>query len=144
MFKSINPFEFFSANAKNMGVDHEKHIDNHRKNMESMAQAHKSALEVMRNVSQMQQKHMQQAFESMAIMIKNLSQKGHTQETWQQHGESLKKHMSNSIDHSMQVASTLSKVHKDASESVKSKMAEHMKSVSEKMKDMGKKAEKAH
>ncbi len=127
-----NPFEFLTSAMKNMGMDRDTMIENQRKNIEAFNDMSKKAMEVMRSVSQMQQQYIKQSFDNLASMMKDAMAGGMTQETFKKNAESLKNHMTQSVDHGMTVASKLSESHKELYEKMKGQVTEHMKKAAEK------------
>lgn len=131
--KSENHFEKFTETMKHFVGDrdarlhaHQKHMESHKKNIEALTQANKMAAEVMRNVTELQQQYIKQAFESMTGMMKDSLQNGVNQDSWKKHTEHLKEHMNRSVDHGTTIANVLTKSHKDIYETMKGRVAEHM------------------
>ena len=124
---SENHFEKAKETMKNFVGDRETMLHHHKKNIDALTEANKMAVEVMRNVTQLQQQYIKQAFESMSSMMKESTQHGVHKEAWKKHTERLKEHLTRSIDHGTNVAGVIAKSHKDMYEHVKSHVAEHMK-----------------
>lgn len=131
--KSENHFEKFTETMKSFAGDrdaylhaHQKHMESHKKNIETLTEANKMALEVMRNVAELQQQYIKQAFESFSGMMKESMQNGVNQDSWKKHTEQLKDHMNRSVDHGTTVANMLSKSHKEVYEKMKGRVADHM------------------
>ncbi|MBX9976912.1 MAG: phasin family protein [Alphaproteobacteria bacterium] len=132
MAHKANHAEFLKDTMKKMSMDRQSRLESHKKKVESITEASKKAADIMKNLSQLQQQYMKEAFESMTNMMKDMMSHGATQEGMQKHTENLKKHLSHAIDHGTTVASVISKTHKDAFETVKQHVAEHMKATAEK------------
>lgn len=124
-----NHFEKAKENMKNFMGDRETRLHHHKKNIEALGETNKMATEVMRNVAQLQQQYIKQAFEGMSSMMKESAQHGVKKDAWQKHTEHLKEHITRSIDHRTNVAGVIAKSHKDMYEHIKGHVAEHMKDV---------------
>ncbi len=132
MAHKANPAEFLKETMKKMSMDRESMLASQKKNMESITEASKMAADIMKNLSQLQQQYMKEAFENMSTMMKDMMSHGATQEGWKKHTENLKKHLSHAVDHGATVAAVISKSHKDAYTSMKEHIADHMKAAAEK------------
>lgn len=121
-----NPFQMFTESMKNFAGDRDSMIANHKKNIEALTEANKMAVEVMRNITQLQQQYIKQAFDSISGMMKDVMQNGMNQESWKKHTDQLKKHMNESIDHGVKVTTVLTKSQKDIYENMKARASEHL------------------
>jgi hypothetical protein len=134
MASQPNPYEFFSSMMKNLTVDRDTLLSNHRKNIEALTEASKVASDVMRSVTQLQQQYVKQVFESMSSMMKETVNKGVNQDAFKQQAEKFKNHINQSLEHGVTVASVVSKSQKQIYDMMKDHVNQNVESLQKKQK----------
>jgi hypothetical protein len=139
-----NPFEFLMNSMKSapMMINKEEIMMSHRKNIEALTEANKMALDVMKNVAQLQQQYIKQAFETMTTMMREvmaapMNHEGHMSKN----SEHMKKHLTTAVDHTASVVNIIAKTHKDIHEKMKGRFSEctkEMQSMHKPAQDSGK------
>ena len=125
-------FKAFTQNMKAPQVDRDGMINNHRKNLESINDANKMAIEVMKSISNLQTQYIRQTFEDFNTMLRDMTSTPPSQEQWQNQSSRLKEAMSKAIDHSSSIANIVVKSNAD----IYSKMQNRMTDSFEGLKDV--------
>lgn len=122
-----NPFEFMMSSMKSapMMFNKEEIMMSHRKNIEALTEANKMALDVMKNVAQLQQQYIKQAFETMTTMMREVMAAPMNHENhMSKNSEHMKKHLNAAVDHTANVAKMFTKTHKDIHEKMKGRFTD--------------------
>lgn len=136
--QNFNPFSDQGANFyKNFqktvnepsGVNAEKTFAANKKNMESLQDANRMALEVMRQITELQGSFMQQTFEDVTEMVReNMSFKNKTpQEYMANQSERIQMAVSRAMEHSSNISNIMLKSNQKLFKSVKTQFDEGMK-----------------
>lgn len=100
-----------SNNAKswfNENGDKASKFANQRKNIESLTEANKMAIEVLKSISQLQSQYIRETFEDMNEMMKDMI-KIKTKEDWEKQTNKMKDGMEKATEHGKNLMSILSK-----------------------------------
>ncbi|MDP2194167.1 MAG: phasin family protein [Alphaproteobacteria bacterium] len=136
--KDFNPFAEKSAQMyrefqeKMMGqkqTNYEQKFQSSKQNVESLQDAGKMAFEVMRQITELQSKFIQQAFDDMTDMLReNLQIKHKTpQEYFARQGERMHHAVSRAMEHSGKVSDIVLESNQELFKNVKSQFDEGMK-----------------
>ena len=134
----FNPFADTSAKlyenfqkkvAKESIFDADKTFAANRKNMESLQDANRMALEVMRQITDLQSRFMQQTFEDVTEMVReNMSFKHKTpQEYMSNQSERIQMAVNRAMDHSSNLSDIMLKSNQKLFKNVKTQFDEGMK-----------------
>lgn len=115
--------------AKDSGFGADNNFAANKKNMESLQDANKMALEVMRQITELQGRFMQQTFEDVTDMVReNMSAKNKTpQEYMADQGERVQMAVSRAMDHSSNLSDIMLKSNQKLFKNVKTQFDEGMK-----------------
>lgn len=114
-----SPFEFFRENMRNMMESRDSRFSMHKQHMDALSEAQKTAMDVVKSISQMQQQYMKQTFDSVTSMMKDMMTQGMGPDMFSKYGENIKKYMNHSIDYGVNLAEMLGKSQKDICNSMK-------------------------
>jgi hypothetical protein len=118
-------------NQKDMKkMDREAMMNNHRRSMESMSDASKTAVEVVKSISNMQSQYMRQMFEDFNAMMKDMSAAPLSPEVIKQQSVRMKDSFSKANEHATAVSNLMMNSNKD----LYSKMQNQMHDAFEEMK----------
>ena len=124
MMQSNNPFQSFRENMRNMIENRDTRFSSHKKHMEALSEAQKTAMDMVKSISNMQQQYMKQAFDNASTMMRDMMSQGTSTVSWAKQGEHIKNHMTQSIDHGVNLAEMLGKSHKEICDSMKQSVEE--------------------
>ncbi|HCU06349.1 MAG TPA: hypothetical protein DIC42_02025 [Holosporales bacterium] len=136
--QNFNPFTDQGANlykkfqktvGEPSGVNAEKTFAANKKNMESLQDANRMALEVMRQITELQSSFMQQTFDDVTEMVReNMAFKNKTpQEYMANQGERIQMAVSRAMEHSSNISNIMLKSNQKLFKSVKTQFDEGMK-----------------
>ncbi len=136
--QNFNPFsdqgvnfykKFQKTVSEPSGVNAEKTFAANKKNMESLQDANRMALEVMRQITELQGSFMQQTFEDVTEMVReNMSFKNKTpQEYMANQSERIQMAVSRAMEHSSNISNIMLKSNQKLFKSVKTQFDEGMK-----------------
>ena len=94
-------------------IDREKLISHHKKNLEALSDAQKMAVEVIKNIAQLQTQFVRQTFEEMHTSMKEVMQNPRSKEKLTAHADNVKKTLFKAVDHHANISEIVLKSHKD-------------------------------
>lgn len=136
--QNFNPFldqgadlykKFQKMVGASSGMHAEKTFSANKKNMESLQDANRMALEVMRQITELQSRFIQQTFDDATEMIReNMAFKNKTpQEYMADQGERIQMAVSRAMEHSSNISNIMLKSNQSLFTSVKTQFDEGMK-----------------
>jgi phasin family protein len=136
--QNFSPFTDLGANlykkfqksvAEPSRINAEKTFAANKKNMESLQDANRMALEVMRQITELQSRFMEQTFNDVTEMVQeNMAFKNKTpQEYMANQGERIQMAVSRAMEHSSNISNIMLKSNQQLFKSVKSQFDEGMK-----------------
>lgn len=123
--QDANPFEFFQK-MKAPDVDYEALMASHKKNLDVLAEAQKSALETMKTITALQSDFARQAMEDAGSQMKTLMTAKTVEERMQLANSGVKQGIERWLAHSRDIADHWSKTSKEINTHVSSCMNENM------------------
>lgn len=118
-------FEKFSDFAKEAKPHHAKIMDNHKKNLESISEANKIAIDVIKSLAKMQSDFVKQTFEDMNAMMRTaMTQKPGQPIDMSQYSDTLQHSMHRTLEHSKNVGHVLSNSGKEIHTKMKDRFEE--------------------
>ena len=105
-------------------VDKEALMASHRKNLDALTEANKTAIEVMKSITQLQKEYLKQTFEDLKTSFKEKVQTVNPKEMASNHASHLKSHVSKAMEHGNTLASTLGQSHKQIMEILRNRFSE--------------------
>lgn len=129
-FDKFNPInmgiEMMKSFAKTgQAINKEALMASHKKNLEALTEANKTAVEVMKSISQLQTQYLKQAFEDMTAMFRETAtSKADPKASWESHSEKMKHHISSAVEHGSAIASELLNSQKKMQEIFHKRMSE--------------------
>lgn len=135
----------FLKNMQLPKVDVEAMMASHRKNIEALSKAQKSAFEAAKNVSEAHQNYLSKAFTDMKTHFKELSDAKTVEEKIETHARRLKDSFEMAMSHGSAVSQTCAKARKEATDALHARMkegAEEAKKMAQKTRDAVAKATK--
>lgn len=127
-FMTQNPFDFM-ASFKNMMQGKEDMLASQRKNIEALSEANRMAVDVIKNIAQLQQQYIKQTFETISGMMGEMMANPQSQETWKKSAETVQDQFNRSVQHGVNVTQVLSKSHKDIYDSMRNSLSQQMENV---------------
>lgn len=134
--ESSAPFETFKKFTDKMSkaeipkMGREEILHHHRKNMEVLSEAQKMAIDVIKNISQLQAQFMRQTLEEMSSSMKEVMRHPTSQEKMNAHVEKVKQTMTNTVDHTSHIADIIMKSNTGVYELMQDRFKEGIHSVS--------------
>ncbi|CAO4839023.1 MAG: hypothetical protein CNLJKLNK_00894 [Holosporales bacterium] len=124
-----DPQEMFKEMPKMSTEDREKILHLHRKNMETLNEANKMAVDVMRQITQMQGQFMRQTFEEIDEVIReNLAYKNVTpQEQMAKNTQRVQNAVQRAVEHSGNMSQIMLKSNQELFKNVQNQFEEGMK-----------------
>ncbi|CAO5676185.1 MAG: hypothetical protein NEHIOOID_00656 [Holosporales bacterium] len=124
-----DPQEMFKEMPKMSIEDREKVLQLHRKNMETLSEANKMAVDVMRQITQMQGQFMRQTFEEIDEVIReNLAYKNVTpQEQMAKNTQRVQNAVQRAVEHSGNMSQIMLKSNQELFKNVQNQFEEGMK-----------------
>lgn len=121
MASKENPFQSMSEIFQNMQMgmsnsilDREAMMKAHRRNMESLTEANKMAVEVMKSITTLQSQYIRKTFEDMSQIMKDFVQKPDlSKETINRQTQRVRDQVHGAFDHSATLSEIISKSQKD-------------------------------
>jgi len=105
------------------GMDPKTILSHHRHNLDSMSEVNKMVIEMMKTLSQMQTKYMQQAFSDFNHFVRNMMVKKDKID-WSECQEQMQKSLHGAIDHSINVGQQFIQTHQEVSQKIQEKIQE--------------------
>lgn len=118
MFKKFNEFKG--------NVDRDNLLINHKKNMDTLGEVNKLAMEVMRSVNQLQTQYFRQAFEEMGKMATDYMNQVSKTNLMNMHTEGLKSKIDAANEMGVKITNQIAKSGKDMYEVLKQRVSEGM------------------
>jgi len=109
---AMNMFKEFAQQGKTL-MDRDALINNHRKNLEAMNDASKTAMDLFKSVNNLQNQYVRQTFEDFSAILRDLMHAPQSPEQWEKQAEHFKKSVTKAIDHSSNVANIVVKTNSD-------------------------------
>ena len=109
---AMDMFKAFAQQGKAM-MDRDAMINNHRKNIEAMNDASKTAMDLLKSVTTLQNQYVRQAFEDFNSMLRDMVQAPQTPEQLEKQASRLKESMTKAMDHTSNVANIIVKTNSD-------------------------------
>jgi len=121
-----NPTNAFKEATKRSGFDQATVFDAHRKNMETLNEANKMAVDVMRQITELQGQFMRQTFEDIDEVIReNLSFKSmNPQEQIAKNAQRLQTAVQRAMSHAGQISEVMLQSNKDLFKNVQNRFEE--------------------
>jgi phasin family protein len=94
-------------------MDRDSIINNHRKNLEAMNEASKTAMDLLKSVTTLQNQYVRQSFEDLSTMMQDMMQKPQAPEQWEKQASRFKESVTKAIDHTSNVANIVVKTNSD-------------------------------
>ena len=126
---TMDMFRAFAEQGKSM-MDRDAMINNHRKNMDAMNDASKTAMDLLKSVTHLQNQYVRQAFEDFNTMMRDMMQSPQSPEQMEMQASRLKESMTKAIDHTSNVANIVVKTNSE----IYKKAQNHAQDVFEEMK----------
>ena len=104
---------FKKFSAKRPKIDREKLIDHHKKNLDALSDAQKMAVEVIKNIAQLQTQFVRQTFEEMHASMREVMQHPRSKEKLTAHADNVKQTLFKAVDHHASISDIVLKSHKD-------------------------------
>jgi len=118
-------FEKFSNFTKTSKPNHEKTLENHKKNLEALSDANKIAADVVKSLAKMQSDFIKQTFEDVNAILRNvMTQKPGQPINLSQYSDVMKNPMQRTAEHAKKVGSALSNSGKEIHARVKNRAEE--------------------
>lgn len=117
-----NPFQAMNDLMKNMqaqsgyapgAIDKESMMKAHRKNMESLTEANKMAVEVMKNIATLQSQYIKKTFEDMTEIMKSFMKADVSKEANQDRTDLMRNQMHRVFDHSSGISDLIARSQRD-------------------------------
>lgn len=118
---TTNPFNVFS-NTKH--IDKDVLMHQHRKNLEALTDASKTAAEVTRSIAQLHGQFLKQMFDDMQSMMQNFNPQSFKENPLKEPEKAIKEQVKKGLDHSIRVAEMMHQSQKDICEIFKSRFDE--------------------
>lgn len=109
---AMDMFKAFAQQGKTM-MDRDAMINNHRKNLDAMNDASKTAMDLLKSVTTLQNQYVRQAFEDFNTMLRDMVQTPQTPEQLEKQASRLKESMTKAMDHTSNVANIVVKTNSD-------------------------------
>lgn len=135
----------FFKDFKTPKVDFDAVMVSHRKNMEALSKAQKSAFSAAKEVSEAHQNYLTSAFSDMKSHFKELADAKTIEEKIETHTRRLKESFEKALSHSNAVSQTCTKARKDATNAIHARVkegADEAKAMAQKAKEAMAKATK--
>ncbi|RZI45405.1 phasin family protein [Candidatus Finniella inopinata] len=104
---------FKSMASKMPKIDHEAILSHHKKNLDALSDAQKMAVDVIKNIAQLQTQFMRQTFEEMQSSFKEVMQSPASKEKLKAHADNVKQSLFKAVDHHSNISDIVLKSHKD-------------------------------
>lgn len=105
-------------------IDKEAVMNSHRKNLDTLTEANKMAIEVMKSITQLQGQYIKKAFEDFSGIMKDTMGKVASKETAEKHSQHVKDQIAKAMDHGSAITNTLSKSKKEILELMHNRFSE--------------------
>lgn len=98
----------------NMGVfDKEKVMKSHRKNIEALTEANKTAVEVLKSLTQLQSQYMKKSFEDMTSLMQGMMNPGAPRNPLEAQTTAIKNQIDRTLEHNRAITTTLADSHQE-------------------------------
>jgi len=91
-------------------AEREAIISNHKKNLDALTEANKTALEVMKNITKLQAEYMRQTFEDFAGIMKHVMKSGpqaNPHDVWSHNSDKIKAQVCRAAEHNKSMAEAI-------------------------------------
>jgi phasin family protein len=109
---AMDMFKAFAQQGKVI-MDRDAMINNHRKNLDAMNDASKTAMDLLKSVTTLQNQYVRQAFEEFNTMLRDMVQTPQTPEQLEKQASRLKESMTKAMEHTSNVANIVVKTNSD-------------------------------
>jgi phasin family protein len=109
---AMDMFKAFAEQGKTM-MDRDAVINNHRKNLDAMNDASKTAMDLLKSVTNLQNQYTRQAFEDFNTLLRDMVQSPQAPEQWKKQATRLKDSMTKAIDHTANVSNIVVKTNSE-------------------------------
>ena len=109
---AMDMFKAFAQQGKVM-MDRDAMINNHRKNLDAMNDASKTAMDLLKSVTTLQNQYVRQAFEEFNTILRDMVQTPQTPEQVEKQASRLKESMTKAMEHTSNVANIVVKTNSD-------------------------------
>lgn len=120
----MNAAKDVMKNAKMPNMDPQKLLASQQKNLEMLNEANKTAVDVMKSITQLQGQYMRQAFDDMNNFIRTSMSMTPDQASMQYQGQKMQESIEKAVDHGKNVASMMTKSSQDMHERMKKRAEE--------------------
>ena len=108
----MDMFKAFAKNSKEF-FDRDKMINNHRKNLDAMSETSKTAMELLKSVTNMHNQYAKQTFEDLSMMMRDFIKSPLSTENMNKNAERLKETVTKAVDHTSNMANIVVKHNSD-------------------------------
>lgn len=106
-------------------LDREAMMKAHRKNMEALTEANKTAIEVMKSIAQLQSQYVKQTFEDFTAIMKDaIANPPMSKEVIEKNSARIKEQFTKAWEHGSSITNTLAKSHKEIFEIMQNRAKE--------------------
>ncbi|MES2608525.1 MAG: phasin family protein [Pseudomonadota bacterium] len=109
---AMDMFKSFAQQGKT-AMDRDTMVNKHRKNLDAMNDASKTAMDLLKSVTNLQNQYARQAFEEFNTMLRDMVQTPQTSEQLKKQASRLKESMTKAMDHTSNVANIVVKTNSD-------------------------------
>jgi len=109
---TMDMFTAYASHGKKM-IDRDAMLNNHRKNIDAMTDASKTAMDLLKSVTNLQNQYVRQTFEELNTILRDLMQSKQSPEQLESQTERLKESMSKAIDHTSNIANIVVKTNSE-------------------------------
>ncbi len=116
----------FFQNPKAPDVNPQQFLASQKKNLETLNEASKTAVDVMKSITQLQGQYMRQAFEDMNAFMRTAMTMSPDQAGAQYQSQKLQESLEKAVDHGKNVASVVAKSGKNIQERIQKRAEESL------------------
>ncbi len=123
---------FKSFTEKMPQIDREQILENHRKNLETLGEAQKMAVELLKTVAQLQSQFLRQTFDEMNESLRDVMRNPTSKDRFQTHADKMKETMEKAVDHTSNLANVILKSNLDVYKLVQDRFKQGLESFDKK------------
>ncbi len=125
--------EMFKSFAEKMPkIDREDMLNKHRKNLETLSDAQKMIMEVLKTITQLQSQFVRQSFDEIHESLREVMRNPTSQDKISIHADKIKETMAKAVDHSSNIANVILKSNLDVYNLVQDRFKENVESLQKK------------
>ncbi|MES2252512.1 MAG: phasin family protein [Pseudomonadota bacterium] len=109
---TMDMFKAYAQQGKTT-MDRDAMINNHRKNIDAMTDASKTAMDLLKSVTNLQNQYVRQTFEDFNAILRDMIQSQQSPEQLESQALRLKESMSKAIDHTSNIANIVVKTNSE-------------------------------